>query len=67
MGTPKSSILIGFSIINRPFWGKTPILGNLHIVLPQHGLPSLAQAEASGKPLQIVLEKSVPGPRKMGL
>ena len=26
-GTPKSSILIGFSIINLPFWG-TPILGN---------------------------------------
>ena len=26
-GTPKSSILIGFSIINHPFWG-TPILGN---------------------------------------
>ena len=24
-GTPKSSILIGFSIINHPFWG-TPIL-----------------------------------------
>ena len=23
-GTPKSSILIGFSIINHPFWG-TPI------------------------------------------
>ena len=22
-GTPKSSILIGFSIINHPFWGKT--------------------------------------------
>ncbi len=22
--TPKSSILIGFSIINHPFWGKTP-------------------------------------------
>ena len=29
-GTPKSSILIGFSIINHPFWG-TPILGNTHI------------------------------------
>ena len=29
-GTPKSSILIGFSIINHPFWG-TPILGNIHI------------------------------------
>ena len=26
-GTPKSSILIGFSIINHPFWGAT-ILGN---------------------------------------
>ena len=26
-GTPKSSILIGFSIINQPFWG-TPIFGN---------------------------------------
>ena len=27
-GTPKSSILIGFSIINHPFWG-TPILETL--------------------------------------
>ena len=26
-GTPKSSSLIGFSIINHPFWG-TPIFGN---------------------------------------
>ena len=26
-GTPKSSILIGVSIINHPFWG-TPISGN---------------------------------------
>ena len=26
-GTPKSSILIGFSIINHPFWG-TLIFGN---------------------------------------
>ena len=31
-GTPKSSILLGFSIINHPFWG-TPIFGNTHIVL----------------------------------
>ena len=29
-GPPKSSILIGFSIINHPFWG-TPIFGNTHI------------------------------------
>ena len=30
IGTPKSSILIGFSIINHPFWG-TSIFGNTHI------------------------------------
>ena len=30
-GTPKSSILIGFSIINHPFWG-TPIFGNTQII-----------------------------------
>ena len=29
-GTPKSSILIGFFVINHPFWG-TPIFGNTHI------------------------------------
>ena len=32
MGTPKSSILIGFPIINHPFWG-TPIFGNTQIFL----------------------------------
>ena len=29
-GTPKSSILIGFSTINHPFWGTT-IFGNTHV------------------------------------
>ena len=29
-GTPKSSILIGVSIINHLFWG-TPIFGNIHL------------------------------------
>ena len=29
-GTPKSSILLGFSIINHPFWDTT-IFGNTHI------------------------------------
>ncbi len=29
-GPPKSSILIGFSLINHPFWG-TPIFGNTQI------------------------------------
>ena len=30
-GTPKSSILIGLSIINHPFWDN-PIFGNTHVV-----------------------------------
>ena len=32
-GTPKSSILIGFSIINHPFW-DTPFFGNSQIIIP---------------------------------
>ena len=35
-GTPKSSILIGCSIINHPFWG-IPIFGNTHIGIQQVG------------------------------
>ena len=31
-GTPKSSILIGFSLINHPFWGTT-ISGNTHMFI----------------------------------
>ena len=31
-GTPKSSILIGFSLLNRRFWGTT-IFGNTHIYI----------------------------------
>ncbi len=34
-GIPKSSILIGFSLINHPFWG-TPILGNTQIQICRH-------------------------------
>ena len=30
---PKSSILIGVSIVNHPFWGPTPIFGNTHLEL----------------------------------
>ena len=30
-GTPKSSILIGISIINHPFWG-TPVFGNTQMI-----------------------------------
>ena len=35
-GTPKSSILIGCSIINHPFWG-TPIFGNTQTTKHNHG------------------------------
>ena len=34
-GTPKSSTLIGFSIINHPFWG-IPIFGNTYIYLEKN-------------------------------
>jgi len=36
-GTPKSSILIGFSIINHPFWG-TPIFGNTHMNILKYSI-----------------------------
>ena len=60
-GIPKSSILIGISIINHPFWG-TPIFGNSHmheywyhlnsgkkqlLTLSLYGLPSLKLTFAS--------------------
>ena len=40
-GTPKSSILIGFSTINHPFSG-TPIFGNTHMYTLHSHLPPLA-------------------------
>ena len=36
--TPKLSILIGFSIINHPFWG-TPIFGNIHMEILRGPFP----------------------------
>ena len=39
-GTPKSSILIGFSIMNHPFWG-IPIFGNTHIPVKPVRLQSM--------------------------
>ena len=70
-GTPKSSILIGFSIINHPFWG-TPIFGNIHMYespmffwwnqkhlvpagLPCLFLPSRVEMECSTSPLSLML------------
>ena len=45
MVPPKSSILIGFSIINHPFGGPTPIFGNIQKAMFDFGderlVPSL--------------------------
>ena len=44
-GTPKSSILIGFSIFNHPFWGTT-IFGNIHMdVMICHVCPACVELE----------------------
>ena len=52
-GTPKSSILIGFSIINHPFWG-TPIFGNTHVsstqLSPNTRAMSSQRSSQMGKP-----------------
>ena len=53
-GTPKSSILIGFSIVNHPFWG-TPIFGNTHIYFIL-----LQLASGSGRPIRAIDPKDVP-------
>ena len=50
---PKSSILVGFPIINHPFWG-TPIFGNIHMDLalkksfeaPRKHMEALPQVES---------------------
>ena len=49
-GTPKSSILIGFSIINHPFWG-TPIFGNIHMFPQQfRNLPTWKESCSNNSP-----------------
>ena len=65
-GTPKSSILIGISIINRPFWG-TPMFGNIHMYIHgistsnHHFLPSGAAKVKVEK-----VERPVMGPKPPG-
>ena len=49
-GTPKSSILIGFSIINHIFWG-TPIFGNPNIMITSNHTH-----------IEIIEEKTIKGP-----
>ena len=55
-GTPKSSILIRFSIINHPFWG-TPILGNIHM-LDDFDELVLSQGQREGKVADASIERS---------
>ncbi len=64
---PKSSILIGFSIINHPFWG-TPIFGSVHIwqqkssesMLPGHYQTLLsAHSCTTGPPRQVTYEPMI--------
>ena len=52
---PKSSILIGFSIINHPFWG-TPIFGNTQIYV-QSNLRSIQDF----RKIAWILNKKLPG------
>ena len=40
-GIPKSSIWIGFSIVNHPFWG-TPIFGNTQVLFKMTRIGSVA-------------------------
>ena len=47
-GTPKSSILIGFSIINHPFWGTT-IFGTTQIGIPPWNFDSLFLKRRNGE------------------
>ena len=54
-GTSKSSILMGFSIINHPFWDTPSIYGNPHIndacipTFPRSKMQSATRRTASGR------------------
>ena len=71
-GTPKSSIFIGISIINHPFWG-IPIFGNTHLMkivhfhkqstskenIPsEHAVLELPKTQAAGVFMLVNLETS---------
>ena len=49
-GTPKSSILIRFSLVNHPFWG-TPILGTPHGTVYQKPLEFFGFMEKETNPI----------------
>ena len=57
--TPKSSILIGFSFIDHPFWG-IPIFGNTHMFTSLSG-----NAPLSGRKMQSCCGPTCPMPSPM--
>ena len=48
-GIPKSSILIGFSIINHPFWGVFPLFLEtpIYVMLTKKKPPNFFQGQRS--------------------
>ena len=54
LGPPNHPILIGFSLINHPFWG-TPIFGNTHFLL---GSMLIFKGEKTQHPFNINRHKS---------
>ena len=69
-GTPKSSILIRFSIINHPFWG-TPIFGNIHIfstgIIQFHNLIKLINLYVFGDGRPYTVRFHVVSTKNLGL
>ena len=58
-GTPKSSVLIGFSIINHPFWG-IPIFGNSHMTPHQKTVETAVLAVGRFPPAHQVQPQNFP-------
>ncbi len=65
---PKSSILIGFSIINHPFWG-TPFFGNTHIYIYIHSTlaPATSQLQLLPYVFYVITANSQPLAQKKQL
>ena len=64
-GTPKSSILIGFSIIKHPFWG-TPTFGNTQILVFPQGF-GMAWSREAPKRLVVDSTRGVAQPVKSAM
>ena len=54
-GTPKSSLLIGFSKKKHPFWG-TPIFGNTHLMMAFLGGESIQSNETQFENFYVLIK-----------